>query len=596
MESNRPKSWVNVQRQRVCSLAGSSAGLACTAALLASLIDAQGSTMRVSVSSLGNQGHEYSDIFISNALSADGRMIVFSSKATDLVPGDINGTEDVFVHDCVSGATSIVSVDSSAVQGNSSSYRPSISADGKRVAFVSWASNLVPLDTNVALDIFIHDISNHSTERVSVSSAGAQSNASSFDPRISSDGRCVAFSSDASNLVPGDTNGVQDVFVRDLLAGTTTRVSVGPAGLQSNGDSYTAAMSADGRFVAFMCNATNLAAGASAFEIYVHDRVLAVTTLESAGPTGLPANNNCQLPVLSDDGRYVCFYSGADNLVAGDSNGTVDVFLRDRLLGITTIESVSSTGVQGNGFSIPGSISADARYVVFDSTASNLVPGDTNGKQDVFLRDRVLGSTICLSLTPSGQFAGDDSYMACCAADDRHVAFTSAASDIVPGDTNGVRDIFVRDLLGCSPTIASYCVSSTTSSGCTPKISSSGIPSASSGSAFTIAVDSVEGQVFGVVFYGLAGSLALPFGGGTSVLCVHAPAQRTTIQFSGGTNGMCDGHLALDWNQYMASNPHSAGAPLVGGETVWAQAWFRDPPAPSGTNLSDALWFTVCPN
>ncbi len=198
---------------------------------------------RLSVDSTGNQGNQ-TPTFSSPSISADGRFVVFFSDASNLVPEDTNRSIDIFVRDTLSNTTTRVSVDSEGNQGNSLSWRPSISGDGRFVVFSSDASNLVPGDTNNIRDIFVRDTLTNTTARVSVNSAGAQVNEDSHDPSISADGRFVAFSSDDSNLVPGDTNSRGDIFVRDTLTNTTTRVSVDSEGNQVNGDSSFSSISA----------------------------------------------------------------------------------------------------------------------------------------------------------------------------------------------------------------------------------------------------------------------------------------------------------------------------------------------------------------
>jgi Tol biopolymer transport system component len=305
-------------------------------------------THRVSVNSRGAEG---SDGSYTPLISADGRFVAFASDATNLVPGDTNGALDIFVRDRLNGTTERVSVDSGGAEGNAGSYGPSISADGRYVAYASDATNLVPGDTNGFTDVFVHDRQSGTTARVSVDSGGAQGNKFSDWPSISADGRYVAFESDASNLVPGDTNGVSDVFVRAWQSNYTEIMSVGSSAALGDGDSFT--------------------------------------------------------PSISADGSYVAFQSYATNLVSGDTNHFGDFFVRSRSRGTTERVSVSSAGVQGNGVSYgQPSISADGRYVVFASYASNLVPGDTNGDSDVFLRDRdATGFTSLCDLGVGGVIA-----------------------------------------------------------------------------------------------------------------------------------------------------------------------------------------------
>ena len=242
------------------------------------------------------------------------------------------------------------------------------------------------------------------TTRVSVSTADAQGNQVSGPNAISADGRYVAFYSWADNLVVGDTNGMSDAFVRDRVTGKTTRVSVGSVGTQGNDMSFTSAISADGRYVAFMSHASNLVAWDTngRGDAFVRDLVTGKTTRISVSSAGAQGNNTSYPNAVSADGRYVAFSSSADNLVAGDTNGTKDAFVRDRVTGKTTRVSVDSAGVQGNYGGSPSAISADGRYVAFTSNADNLVAGDTNGWGDAFVRDRVIGKTTRVSVSSAG--------------------------------------------------------------------------------------------------------------------------------------------------------------------------------------------------
>jgi Tol biopolymer transport system component len=347
-------------------------------------LPAPGITTRVSVDSSGAQGNGESDF---PAISADGRFVAFHSAATNLVAGDTNGFFDVFVHDRQTGITTMVSVDSSGSQGNGLSAFPAISADGRFVAFHSIASNLVPADTNADLDVFVHDRQTGITTRVSVDSSGAQGNNTSGLPIISADGRFVAFQSFASNLVAGDTNLTGDVFVHDRETGVTTRVSVDSSGAQGNEESEMPSISADGRFVAFHSLGSNLVAGDTNgfFDVFLHDRETGVTSRVSVDSSGLQGDNGSYNPSISADGRFVAFESDATNFVAGDSNFTTDVFVYEQATGGTERVSVNSSGADGNDGSILPAISAHGGLVAFESFASNLVAGDTNRSPDVFV-------------------------------------------------------------------------------------------------------------------------------------------------------------------------------------------------------------------
>jgi Tol biopolymer transport system component len=289
--------------------------------------------------------------------------------------------------------TERISVSTSGTQGNGNSYYGSFSADSSSVIFISDANNLVPGDTNNAWDVFKHDRQIGVTTRISVASDGTQGNNGTDNvPSISANGRYVVFSSSATNLVPGDTNGFEDVFVHDLITGETTRVSVSSDGSQGNKWSLSQSffsISADGRYIIFQSDASNLVPGDTnqTDDIFLHDQLTGETTRVSVSSYGTQGNGTCSFYSISADGRYIVFDSFSSNLVPGDTNGTSDIFLHDRLTGITTLISVNNNGVQGNDGSLSPSISADGRFVTFWSWATNLVPGDTNGFDDVFVRD-----------------------------------------------------------------------------------------------------------------------------------------------------------------------------------------------------------------
>jgi Tol biopolymer transport system component len=198
----------------------------------------------------------------------------------------------------------------------------------------------------------------------------------------------VAFRSPASNLVRGDTNRRTDVFVRDRQTRTTRRVSVNSHGHQANYSSFDPAISADGSFVVFVSSASNLVRGDTngKVDVFVRNRHAGTTTRVNVRSDGHQANRPSSAPSISATGRYVAYRSGGSNLVAGDTNHKADVFLRDRTAGTTKRVSVRSNGDQANGLSFEPSISADGRYIAFHSHASNLIAGDTNGRPDIFIR------------------------------------------------------------------------------------------------------------------------------------------------------------------------------------------------------------------
>jgi hypothetical protein len=411
---------------------------------LAGFASAQ-TTTRVSLGTGGIEGNAPSD---SPAISARGRYVAFFSEASNLVPGDTNGADDIFRRDRRTGTTIRVSVDSSGREADGDSYSPAISGGGRYVAFYSEASNLVPGDTNGVNDIFVHDVVSGITSRVSVDSAGLQGDDQSYYPSLSANGRFVSFDSRSTNLVPGDTNGGSDVFVHDRWTGITTRVSVDPAGAQADNHSEYSEICADGSRVVFESWAGNLVAGDSngAPDIFVRDLVAGTTLCASVDPSGVPGSGGCSYSSISGNGRVVGFASWSPDLVAGDTNHLTDVFVHDLATGLTALASVSSSGIQGNGISVlhtPASLSHDGRFVAFKSFASTLVPGDTNGMQDIFLRDCRLGTTTRVSVDSQGLQANGPSSQPAISADGRTVGFYSSAFNLVPGDTNATLDVFV---------------------------------------------------------------------------------------------------------------------------------------------------------
>lgn len=411
-----------------------------------------GTTTRVSVDSAGNQATARDGDSFQSQISADGRFTTFSSKAPDFVSDDGDDVQDIFVHDLESGATILVSRNTSGRKGNDESFNGALSADGRYVVFDSQATNLVSRDRNGDRDVFVRDLQTGVTTRVSVSSTGEESAGPSanFNPSISGDGRVVVFQSSADNLVVGDTNRLTDVFAHDRATGITTRVSVDSAGAQANGGSGIPAVSADGRHVVFMSNASNLVANDTngELDVFVHDLLTGSTTrvnVDSAGNQAVGGVRRGQAGI-SGNGRFVAFESLAANLVPDDTNGTFDIFVHDRQTGTTSRVSVDSAGTQANGFSVIPTISADGRFVCFQSRASNLVAGDTNGTFDVFVHDRQTGVTTRESVDTTGAQTVGGSGDAVIAPSAGRVVFESDATNLVAGDTNGVVDVFVHDL------------------------------------------------------------------------------------------------------------------------------------------------------
>jgi Tol biopolymer transport system component len=380
-------------------------------------------------------------------LSADGRYIIYQSDATNLVADDTNGVPDCFLYDAMLGTTKRVSVSSAGAQADGGGLEPVISLDNRYVAFYSFASDLVPGDSNGHADIFLHHLPTATTTLISVGMGGAEANGGSRYPVISYFGRYVGYESKASNLVPGDTNEVRDVFVYDKQTGVTTRASTSAAGMEGDGDSVDAFISPDGRHVAFESSASNLVPGDTngVTDVFVKDLQTGAIFRASVDSSGVEGNDSSQDCAISDLGLVVSFSSHATNLVANDANGYEDIFLHFVTTGVTERMNVASDGTQGHVGGYTPFLSPDGGFGTFVSAASNLVNGDTNSTLDVFVRDIAAGTTERVSVGSLGQQGfGECSYPGLDWGA-RYVVFDSGSENLVTGDVNGTRDIFLHD-------------------------------------------------------------------------------------------------------------------------------------------------------
>jgi Tol biopolymer transport system component len=394
-------------------------------------------------------------------ISADGRYVAFASDASNLVDGDYNGVTDIFIRDLVKETTTRVSVSSAGIEGDKASYWPFISPDGRYVTFTSEADNLVDSDTNGVGDVFLHDTKTGETQLISRAVDGTIGNDLSFWSSISSDGRYLVFMSSATNLVPSDNNDTWDIFLYDKKTGQPGLVSSGYDGSPANSQSEYPVISADGRYVAFASDATNIVEGDTngSRDVFEFDRQSGKTMRVSVATDGTQADkgNAAFVISISADGKFVAFPSLATSLVANDTNQVWDVFVHDRDKGETTRVSVSSTGLQSDGDSFGVSISPDGRFVAFGSNATNLVSEDLNGVMDVFVHDRQSGLTSLVSISADGKQGNEASgftmispdgvdfaYGTQISSDGNTVAFMSNASTLVVDDTNATQDIFVN--------------------------------------------------------------------------------------------------------------------------------------------------------
>jgi len=406
-----------------------------------------GQTTRVSVDAAGVPANAGAT---NGVLSADGRYVVFQSSATNLVTG-ASGTQ-VYRHDRTSGATVLVSVTSTGNAGNNVSRDPTVSANGRYVAFASFATDLVDGDTNLMSDVFVRDMQTGTTTLVS--SAGAPTDGSSGlsglsgAREISDDGRYVAFTSFATNLAPGSNNGKQQIYVKDMTTGAVVRASVNAlTGESGDRTSQTPSISGNGQVVAFRSESTNfspLSTSGITPEIFARDLVAGTTTLESAGAA--TTGRSATTPVLSFDGRYLAFESTGVLDPRDLDNGTLDIYLRDRVAGTTVLASLSNNALPGATSASP-SISGDGRWVAFNSLDDKLVVGDVNGLFDVFIYDRTTETIKLVSLNDADGQANAASFGPSVSFDGHLVLFGSTASNLVTSPPSTGNQLYVRNLV-----------------------------------------------------------------------------------------------------------------------------------------------------
>jgi Tol biopolymer transport system component len=390
------------------------------------------------------------------SLSGDARFVAFSSAATNLSGAkDANGAvRDVFVFDQGSGIVRLASVGLDGAAADGSSTNPALDGDGGRLAFVSRATNLVAGDANAARDVFVLTTGAGIT-RVSEPATGGDADGPSSETDICADGHLVVFTSSATNLVAGDTNGHDDVFIRDLDTGAVELVSAGTEGAPADGDSAAPAISPDGRYVSFSSRASNLVDGDDddRTDVFLRDLQAGTTELVSVARGGggqdreFPGGAE-QVSDVSNAGRFVVFESPARNLVRRDRNRSTDIFVRDRATHGTRRLSLSTTSEEGHGDSFLPSISPDGRYVAFASRADDLVPENADGL-DYFVREVGRSATVLADATARGRPRGrelvePDLERPVLSDDAQTVAFTSSASNLVGGDRNRRADVFLR--------------------------------------------------------------------------------------------------------------------------------------------------------
>ena len=415
-----------------------------------SLVGTDGGVVtRITTDASGAQANNLSS---EGALSPDESLVVFGSWATNLVPGDVNGQFDVFVKNLASGAVTLVSTSSTGVSGDAISGGPySFSPDNAKLAFESAATNLVAGDTNGVFDVFIKDLTTGATTLLSINALGVEGNGRSLAPVFSPDGTKLAFISAASNLVAGDTNQAQDVFIKDLVTGAVTRVSTDASGHQVNGNASSVLFSPDGSKVA-ITTAADMVPGDinGGSDVYLKDLVTGAVTRVSTDPAGTAGNGvgGAFATAFSPDGSKVLFFSANSDLVPNDTNGSLDVFIKDLTTGVITRVSTDASGAQGNGQSVRGFFSPDGKEVMFSTSAANIAPGASDANSQVVLKDLATGAITLVSTNVSGTIGNSGTGADQFSPGGGQVLIESAASNFVPGDTNGANDLFLKTLGG----------------------------------------------------------------------------------------------------------------------------------------------------
>ncbi|WP_148615361.1 TolB family protein [Nocardioides rubriscoriae] len=382
------------------------------------------------------------------ALSSDGDWVAWTSPSEPIANVDTNGTTDVYLTDRRTGATTLVSRSLTAAAGDQASGRGDVSEGGRYVVFQSTATDLVPGPAGSATQVYRFDRSTGAVVRVSATPAGAPGNGSSVDVAISDDGRWVVFTSAATDL-GGDSDADDDVYLWDASTRRSRLVSVTPGGLDGNGPSMLPAVSRDGRFVSFSSDASDLVSGDTnaQTDVFVRDVTGRKTVLVSHAPGGGPADGPSYTSSVSDDGTRVAFDSRATDLTRGGAPTRYDVFLWTR--GARAVRLLTPRIGSGDDLdAYEPSLSGDGRWVAFPSDSTRLVRGDTNGVTDVFVASTANGFLARVSVSATGRevHQGGGSNAAGVSRDGRRVVFASSSVDVVPGDTAGNTDVFVTDV------------------------------------------------------------------------------------------------------------------------------------------------------
>jgi Tol biopolymer transport system component len=550
--------------------------LSCVACSLAQ------STVRASVTP---NGFELNAASGESAVSADGRYVAFTSDATNM--GLVTGQSgrEIYLRDMITGTVELVSVSAIGAYNYGGCDSPVMTPDARYVAFESLSPTLVAGDTNGAWDVFVRDRLLGTTTRVSVGPGGAQvTGGQSWSPTISDDGRYVAFFSSAQGLVPGfGSAGVYQVYVHDRQTGQTLAGSVNQTGGTPNADCRQPCLSADGRFLSFETSASDILPGDTngLIDVYVRDLLTNGVVRATLAPGGIEPNNNCVRSRISGDGRWVAFQTQSTNLVAAHPSATNDCYVRDLLAGGLSLASVSSAGVSvGVPTVVAPQISYDGRYVAFATYGINPLAW-----LDVFVHDRLSGVTTLATAahdgadgngpSPAGVPTGGNGSVFAMSPNGRFVTFDSTASNLVLSDTNGVKDTFLRDL-GCAVSYNAFGLGLAGSGGHVPVLS--GLEGACNGGSTLFAAHVAGGAPGYLGFSTTLPAVPVQLAGGLVYLPIGSTA-LLAIQASGPAGVAGAGFWSL---------PPTDFSPIQGA-TFYLQAAFLDPGAVAGLSFTNAL-------
>jgi len=422
------------------------AGLVVASLLLIPTV-ASAASGRITLASISTAGVKGNGASTDVSISGDGTMVAFRSNSTNLSPADTDTKADIYVRDLSTGVLTLASTSESGIKGNGPDSPPAMSPGGGFVAFRSNSTNLDPADTDKTPDIYVKNLATAAVTLASTSDGGVKGNGASEGPSISADGSKVAFRFNGTNLDPADTDTIGDVYVKSLT-GNITLASTSGSGVKSNGLSYAADLSGDGSKVAFVSYATNLDPTDTDTkpDVYVKNLATGAITLVSTSATGVKGNGGSFSPSLSHDGTKVAFRSSASNLVPGDGDTLYDVYVKDLSTGAMTLASTSDTAVKGNGSSFLPIISQEGTAVAFRSDASNLDPTDTDTTPDVYVKDLATGNIVLASTSDSGVKGNRGSYGPWLSADGSMVGFRSDSTNLDPGDTDTIPDVYAKQL------------------------------------------------------------------------------------------------------------------------------------------------------